>query len=81
METLESLKFVFDVMTGPVESFIIGFRIFDIAAGRDGGFATLTAQLTAMFFTIISLVSHPCGFPRVYGELGSDRVITDVSMY
>jgi hypothetical protein len=68
-------------MTWPVENFNIGFRIFDIAAGRDAGFATLTAQLTVMFFTITSLVSHPCGFPRVYGEFGADRVITDVSWY
>ncbi len=38
------MKFVIDAMTGPVENFIIGFRIFDIAADRDAGLATLTAK-------------------------------------
>lgn len=78
-ENLELLKFVFDAMPGPVENFIIGFRIFDVAAGGDAGFTTLAAKLIAMSFAIISLVSHPSSVPQVCGEFGGGRVITDVS--
>ncbi len=44
MENLESLKFVLDARTGAVENCIKGFKIFDIAASQDAGFATLTAK-------------------------------------
>jgi hypothetical protein len=41
--------------------------------------AALNSGGIAMFFTIIALVSLPCGVPQVCGEFGGDRVITDVS--
>jgi hypothetical protein len=57
-ENLGSCKFVFDAMTVPVGNFIIGYRIFDIAAGRGAGFATLMAKLIVIFYYRILCPPH-----------------------
>ena len=66
-------------MAGPVETLIIGFGVFDVAAGGDAGFTTLTAQLVAVLLTIISLVAHCCGILQRCREFRGGSVIADVA--
>ena len=66
-------------MAGSVERFIIGFGIFDVAAGRDAGFTTLTAQLVAMLFAIISFGAHCRGILQARREFRGGGVVADIA--
>jgi hypothetical protein len=80
-ENLESLKFILDTTKGPVENFITAFRILDIPAGRDAGFATLRAKLNEVLFTIKSFIPQTRSILQASGEFGGVLAISDVTKY